>query len=232
MRGPGCPYRPARTPLPCSISASAGRGRGLSVAVRPRAGVCRARRCRSSPCVEALRTRRSGPYSARRSWQIHRTSQRARSPKTTTPPVAVASRTTSSRTTGLIPRSASCVQKPSDCDLSGTSSATRPRRMTTATRPSSSAQPTSWPSRRDEPSKPSDACSRLEVAAELGISQHASRLQGETRAELVADGRALAKEFGIDPSGDGQRPNFSSGVRRPVQRPKTMNDVIRQAAGR
>lgn len=73
---------------------------------------------------------------------------------------------------------------------------------------------------------------KYEVAAELGISQHASRLQGETREALVADAKALAKEFGIDPSGDGQRPNFSSGVRRPVQRPKTMNEVLRQAAGR
>jgi hypothetical protein len=69
-----------------------------------------------------------------------------------------------------------------------------------------------------------------EVAAELGISQHAGRLHGDTREELVADAKALAKEFGL--SSDGQRADFSSGVRRPVQRPKTMNDVIRQAAGR
>ena len=73
---------------------------------------------------------------------------------------------------------------------------------------------------------------KYEVAAELGISQHAGRLQGDTREALVADAKALAKEFGIDPSNGAERPNFSSGVRRPVQRPKTMNDVIRQAAGR
>lgn len=75
---------------------------------------------------------------------------------------------------------------------------------------------------------------RLEVAAEFGIpSQHVKRLAGDTRAELVADAKALATEFGIDAGNGGeQRPNFSSGVRRPVQRPKTMNDVIRQASGR
>jgi hypothetical protein len=73
---------------------------------------------------------------------------------------------------------------------------------------------------------------KFEVAAEVGISQHASRLQGDTRDALVADAKALAKEFGLDASSGEQRPNFSSGVRRPVQRPKTMNDVIRQAAGR
>lgn len=72
---------------------------------------------------------------------------------------------------------------------------------------------------------------RFEVAAELGISQHANRLHGDTREALVADAKALAKEFGIDANGS-QSPSFSSGVRRPVQRPKTMNDVIRQAAGR
>jgi hypothetical protein len=71
---------------------------------------------------------------------------------------------------------------------------------------------------------------RFEVAAELGISQHAGRLQGDTRDALVADAKALAKEFGLD--GQQPPPGFSSGVRRPVQRPKTMNEVIRQAAGR
>jgi hypothetical protein len=73
---------------------------------------------------------------------------------------------------------------------------------------------------------------RYEVAAELGISQHAGRLHGDTREALVEDAKALRKEFGIDDTGNGGRPDFSSGVRRPVQRPKTMNDVIRQAAGR
>ena len=71
---------------------------------------------------------------------------------------------------------------------------------------------------------------KYEVAAELGISQHAGRLHGDTREELVADAKALTKEFGL--SSDGQRADFSSGVRRPVQRAKTMNDIIRQAAGR
>jgi hypothetical protein len=75
---------------------------------------------------------------------------------------------------------------------------------------------------------------RFEVAAELGISQHASRLQGDTREALVADAKALAKEFGLDNAGNGAPPpNFSSGVRRPVQRTtKTMNDVILRASGR
>jgi hypothetical protein len=71
---------------------------------------------------------------------------------------------------------------------------------------------------------------RYEVAAEHGVSQYAKRLQGETREELVEDAKALVKEFGL--SENGQRADFSSGVRRPVQRPKTMNDIIRQAAGR
>ena len=74
---------------------------------------------------------------------------------------------------------------------------------------------------------------KLEVATEFGIpAQHVKRLAGDTRAELVEDAKALAKEFGIDSPNGEQRPNFSSGVRRPVQRPKTMNDVIRQASGR
>ena len=75
---------------------------------------------------------------------------------------------------------------------------------------------------------------RFEVAAELGISQHAGRLQGDTREALVADAKTLAKEFGLDAAGSGsQAPNFSSGVRRPVQRPaQTMNDVILRASGR
>ena len=73
---------------------------------------------------------------------------------------------------------------------------------------------------------------RVEVAAQAGIPQHAARLRGDTREALVADAKALAKEFGIDSPNGEPRPNFSSGVRRPVQRPKTMNEVIRQAAGR
>lgn len=74
------------------------------------------------------------------------------------------------------------------------------------------------------------------VAAQHGIpGEDAHRLQGTTRDELVEDAKAFAKRFGLDPassSGGQQPPNFSSGVRRPVQRAKTMNDVIRQAAGR
>jgi hypothetical protein len=74
---------------------------------------------------------------------------------------------------------------------------------------------------------------RYEVAAKAGIPQHAGRLQGSTREALVEDAKTLAKEFGLDgsPAGDG-RASFAGGVRRPVQRPKTMNDVIRQASGR
>jgi hypothetical protein len=70
---------------------------------------------------------------------------------------------------------------------------------------------------------------RHEVAAEYGIARHAQRLQGDTRDELVKDARALQKEFGLDGN---DRPDFSSGVRRPVQRPKTMNEVILRASGR
>lgn len=76
---------------------------------------------------------------------------------------------------------------------------------------------------------------RYEVAAELGIpSSLAGRLQGDTRAELVEDAKALAKEFGIDTTGNGGTPpGFSSGVRRPVPKGKqTMNDVILRASGR
>jgi hypothetical protein len=74
---------------------------------------------------------------------------------------------------------------------------------------------------------------RHQVAAELGIPQHASRLHGETREALVEDAKKLAQEFGLRPgNGPEQRADFSSGARRPVQRPKTMNDLIAQAAGR
>lgn len=81
-----------------------------------------------------------------------------------------------------------------------------------------------------------DAEARLlqyEVAAEFGISKHAGRLKGDTREALVEDAKALQKEFGLSDADNGAgRPDFSSGVRRPVRRPPTMNDVIRQAAGR
>ena len=72
------------------------------------------------------------------------------------------------------------------------------------------------------------------TAAQYGIpSEDAHRLQGDTREALVEDAKAFAKRLGLDGTGNGGgKPDFSSGVRRPVQRPKTMNDVIRQAAGR
>jgi len=73
---------------------------------------------------------------------------------------------------------------------------------------------------------------RYKVAAELGIPQHAGRLRGTTREELVEDARALQREFGLDGTQPDERADFGSGVRRPVQRPKTMNDILRQAAGR
>ena len=73
---------------------------------------------------------------------------------------------------------------------------------------------------------------RFEVAAEEGITgDDVQWLQGDTREELVKNAKALAKRFGLSDNGQ-QRADFSSGVRRPVQRPKTMNDIIRQAAGR
>ena len=73
---------------------------------------------------------------------------------------------------------------------------------------------------------------RYQVAAELGIPQHASRLHGDTRDALVEDANKLAQEFGLQPDGGQQRADFSSGARRPVRRPRTMNEVIAQAAGR
>jgi hypothetical protein len=66
---------------------------------------------------------------------------------------------------------------------------------------------------------------KYEIAADHGIPlKEAKRLQGNTREALGEDAKAYAKDRGISP--DGERPDFS------VQRPKTMNDVIRQAAGR
>jgi hypothetical protein len=74
---------------------------------------------------------------------------------------------------------------------------------------------------------------RFEIAAEHGIASGDAMqfLHGDTREELTKNAKAFVERFG--PSGNGQqRADFSSGVRRPVQRPKTMNDIIRQAAGR
>ena len=82
-----------------------------------------------------------------------------------------------------------------------------------------------------------DRAQKLEIAAEVGIpvdiaDQWAPK--GDTRDEQVKNARLFAERFGLTPpsNGDRQRPDFSSGVRRPVQRATTMNDVIRQAAGR
>jgi predicted PilT family ATPase len=74
---------------------------------------------------------------------------------------------------------------------------------------------------------------RYEVAAAKGLPiKYAGRLQGSTKEELEADADALIKDFGLaeseSPTG---RPGFDGGVRRPVKRPKSMNGVIRQAAG-
>lgn len=77
------------------------------------------------------------------------------------------------------------------------------------------------------------AALKARVAAKYGIPpEDAHRLQGDSPEEVDADGKALAKRWGASPPNGDERPDFSSGVRRPVQRPKTMNDLIRQAAGR
>ena len=71
---------------------------------------------------------------------------------------------------------------------------------------------------------------RFEIAAEHGIaSGDVQFLNGTTRDELVKSAKALSKRLGPDGN---DRPDFSSGVRRPVQRPKTMNEVILRASGR
>jgi hypothetical protein len=73
---------------------------------------------------------------------------------------------------------------------------------------------------------------RSEVAAEHDLPPEAAQfLQGETREEFDANAKALAKLLGGDGNGRASA-GIVGGVRRPVQRPKTMNDLIRQAAGR
>lgn len=77
---------------------------------------------------------------------------------------------------------------------------------------------------------------KYEAAAEAGLPlKYAARLQGATKDELLADAKQLAQDFGLTP-GEGGEPasggsGFDGGVRRPVQKPKTMNGVIRSAAG-
>jgi Skp family chaperone for outer membrane proteins len=77
---------------------------------------------------------------------------------------------------------------------------------------------------------------RYEVAAEKGLPLRlAGRLQGSTKQELEVDAENLIKEFGIEGESAGEpagRSGFDGGVRRPVSRPKSMNGLIRQAAGR
>jgi len=77
---------------------------------------------------------------------------------------------------------------------------------------------------------------RFEVAAEKGLPlKFAARLQGSTKEEMEKDAEELKKEFGLDGtngSTPGAASGFDGGVRRPVNKPKGMNDLIRQAAGR
>lgn len=77
---------------------------------------------------------------------------------------------------------------------------------------------------------------RYEVAAEVGLPLNlAGRLQGSTAEELKADAENLKQQFGLAANGDeppAGGPGFDGGVRRPVARPKSMNGLIRQAAGR
>ena len=80
--------------------------------------------------------------------------------------------------------------------------------------------------------KRAEVALRFEIAAEHGIAGgDVQFLNGSTREELAKSAKALAERLGQSDNGQ-QRADFSSGVRRPVQRPKTMNDIIRQAAGR
>ena len=75
---------------------------------------------------------------------------------------------------------------------------------------------------------------RYKVAAKKGIPLHlADRLRGTTQEELEADADKLKEDFGLaeSESSNSGRPGFDGGVRRPVNRPKTMNDLIRQKAG-
>lgn len=75
---------------------------------------------------------------------------------------------------------------------------------------------------------------RFEVAAEEDLPlKLAGRLQGSTKEELKADAVAMKKEFGLD--GEGGTPaggGFDGGVRKPVVKPNSMNEMIRRAAGR
>lgn len=77
---------------------------------------------------------------------------------------------------------------------------------------------------------------RYEVAAEKGIPLNlAGRLQGATREELSADADKLKADFGLDgesSSNGAGGSGFDGGVRRPVKRPKSMNELIRSQAGR
>jgi len=76
---------------------------------------------------------------------------------------------------------------------------------------------------------------RYEVAAEMGLPLSlAGRLQGTSKEELAADVTALKKELGLEgaDAGGAGGSGFDGGVRRPVTRPKTMNGLLRQAAGR
>lgn len=74
---------------------------------------------------------------------------------------------------------------------------------------------------------------RYEVAADKGLPlKYAARLQGSTKEELEKDADGLMKDFGLDGDGSTPAPGFDGGVRRPVTRPASMNDLIRSAAGR
>jgi len=75
---------------------------------------------------------------------------------------------------------------------------------------------------------------RYKVAAKKGIPLNlAERLRGTTQEELEADADKLKEDFGLaeSESPNSGRSGFDGGVRRPVNRPKTMNDLIRQKAG-
>jgi hypothetical protein len=78
---------------------------------------------------------------------------------------------------------------------------------------------------------------RYEIAATAGLPlKWAGRLQGNTPEELKTDADNLKKELNLGEGGSEAEgaggSGFDGGVRRPVTRPKTMNGMLRQAAGR
>jgi hypothetical protein len=72
------------------------------------------------------------------------------------------------------------------------------------------------------------ALAKEHVGAHFGLSAaQSARLRGATRAEIKADAKAMRAELGLEPLDD-ERERDEQGR----YRGQSMNDVIRQAAGR